>query len=136
MGDYEDTDVQLVQAFRISEVPERLHWAGSSDPLKEAKQTSGWDPEAAQMRGIFMARGPGFKVDEKVGPVEIVDVYQVILNILSVDSAHPHNGTWSNVADMLSSGWENRANSDKFNEATRFGLTALPLILLMYRFLP
>lgn len=31
----------------------------ASDPLREAKQTSGWDPEAAQMRGVFMARGPG-----------------------------------------------------------------------------
>ncbi|CAJ0609338.1 unnamed protein product [Cylicocyclus nassatus] len=162
MGDYEETDVQLVQAYRISEFPERLHWAKSSfvsgvilltkpgtsiitrelpsipaasDPLKEAKQTSGWDPEAVQMRGVFMARGPAFKVDEKIGPVEIVDIYQVILNILGLDPPHYHNGTWSNVVGMMAGDWESRANSDRFNEATRFGLASLPLILLMFRFL-
>ncbi|VDM78753.1 unnamed protein product [Strongylus vulgaris] len=162
MGDYDDTETLLVKAYKMSEIPERLHWAGSrfmsgvvlltkpgtsiitrelpsipaaGDPLREAKQTSGWDPEASQMRGIFMARGPAFNVEEKVGPVELVDIYQVILNILGIEPAHPHNGTWANVEGMMASGWESRPNSDKFNEATRFCITAVPLILLMFRFL-
>uniref|UniRef100_A0A0K0D6R0 Phosphodiesterase I n=1 Tax=Angiostrongylus cantonensis TaxID=6313 RepID=A0A0K0D6R0_ANGCA len=29
MGDYEDTDALLVKAYKLSEVPERLHWADS-----------------------------------------------------------------------------------------------------------
>uniref|UniRef100_A0A183GNX2 Bis(5'-adenosyl)-triphosphatase n=1 Tax=Heligmosomoides polygyrus TaxID=6339 RepID=A0A183GNX2_HELPZ len=109
MGDYEDTDTLLVKAYKLSEIPERLHWAGSrfmsgvvlltkpgtsiitrelssipvaNDVSREAKQTAGWDPDAAQMRGIFMARGPAFKVKEKIGPIEIVDVYQVSLGFL------------------------------------------------------
>ncbi|KAL6722982.1 hypothetical protein Aduo_018041 [Ancylostoma duodenale] len=165
MGDYDDADTLLVKAYKLSDNPEKLqklHWAGSrfmsgvvlltkpgtsiitrelpsipaaSDPLREAKQTSGWDPEAAQMRGIFMARGPAFKVEEKVGPIEIVDVYQIILNILGVEPAHSHNGTWSNVEGMLASGWESRPNSDKFNEATRLCVAIFPMILLVFRFI-
>ncbi|KAK6766968.1 hypothetical protein RB195_026312 [Necator americanus] len=146
MGDYEDTDTLLVKAYKLSEIPEKLHWAGSrfmsgvvlltkpgtsiitrelqsipsaTDPLREVKQTGGWDPDAPQMRGIFMARGPAFKVEEKVGPIEIVDVYQILLNILGVEPPHPHNGTWAKVEGMLASGWESRPNSDKFNKATR-----------------
>lgn len=161
MGDYEDTDTLLVKAYKLSEIPERLHWAGSrfmsgvvlltkpgtsiitrelssipvaNDVSREAKQTAGWDPDAAQMRGIFMARGPAFKVKEKIGPIEIVDVYQTLLNILAVEPAHPHNGTWANVEGMLASGWEERPNSDRFNDAMRF-YGSFSMILLVVRML-
>ncbi|KAK5965597.1 Type I phosphodiesterase / nucleotide pyrophosphatase [Trichostrongylus colubriformis] len=146
MGDYEDTDTLLVKAHKLSEIPERLHWAKSrfmsgvvlftkpgtsiitrelpsipsaNDKSREEKQTGGWDPDTVQMRGIFMARGPAFKVNEKVGPVEIVDIYQVLLNILAVEPAHSHNGTWSNIEGMLASGWEERPNSDRFNDVSQ-----------------
>ncbi|KJH41166.1 hypothetical protein DICVIV_12860 [Dictyocaulus viviparus] len=106
----------------------------ASDQIREAKQTSGWDPDASQMRGIFMARGPAFKVDEKIGPIEIVDIYQTLLNILAVEPAHSHNGTWSNVEGMLASGWEERPNSDTYNSVTRsYDIT--PLIILAFRLL-
>ncbi|VDM52075.1 unnamed protein product [Angiostrongylus costaricensis] len=158
MGDYEDTDALLVKAYKLSEVPERLHWADSrfmsgvilltkpgtsiitrelpsvpspSDHSREARQASGWDPDAPQMRGIFMARGPAFKVDEKTGPIEIVDVYQTLLNILAVEPSHSHNGTWSNVEGMLASGWEERPNSDNFGYAPRI-CTVFPLMIIPF----
>nr|CDJ87169.1 Type I phosphodiesterase nucleotide pyrophosphatase phosphate transferase domain containing protein [Haemonchus contortus] len=161
MGDYEDTDTLLVKAHKLSEIPERLHWANSrfmsgvvlltkpgtsiitrelpsipsaSDQSREAKQTGGWDPETPQMRGIFMARGPAFKVNEKVGPIEIVDIYQTLLNILAVEPAHSHNGTWSNVEGMLASGWEERPNSDRFNDVARI-FCSFSVIMLAVRVL-
>ncbi|KAK6060412.1 hypothetical protein COOONC_01926 [Cooperia oncophora] len=156
MGDYEDTDTLLVKAYKLSEIPERLHWANSrfmsgvvlltkpgtsiitrelssvpsaTDQSREAKQTGGWDPDATQMRGIFMARGPAFKVNEKVGPVDIVDIYQTLLNILAVEPAHSHNGTWANVEGMLASGWEERPNSDRFNDVSQIFCSFIVIIL-------
>lgn len=61
-------------------------------------------------------------------------VLQTLLNILAVEPAHPHNGTWANVEGMLASGWEERPNSDRFNDAMRF-YGSFSMILLVVRML-
>ena len=47
---------------------------------------SGYDPEEPDMRGVFMARGPGFQKDQKeIYPaIELVDVYQIFCHLGSV----------------------------------------------------
>lgn len=47
---------------------------------KELKMTSGWEPDHDNMKGVFLARGPAFKVGESFPPIDLVDVYQVSLS--------------------------------------------------------
>ena len=44
---------------------------------------SGYDPEEQDMRGVFMARGPGFqKASGEIYPaIELVDVYQIFCHL-------------------------------------------------------
>ncbi|PAV88198.1 hypothetical protein WR25_05222 [Diploscapter pachys] len=140
--DYDENDIPLVKAYKLSELPEDLHWKDSrfmsgvilmtkpgvsiitrelpsvpdlGDIARDAKYTGGWLPDVDEMKGFFMARGPAFKVNEKHPPVDMVDVYQVLLNILSIDP-NPNNGTWTNVEAMLTEGWEDRQSHESSTE--------------------
>lgn len=102
----------------------------SGDPTIDAKQASGWEPHHDDMKGIFVARGPAFRENERFGPIEIVDIYQMLLNILSIEPAHAHNGTWANVEHMLSEGWENRGPVDKSSFRSSCTLIYFTFVLL------
>ncbi|CAJ0938262.1 unnamed protein product, partial [Mesorhabditis belari] len=142
-GDYDDTEAPPVSVYRAADIPESLRWADSrfmspivlitkpgttivsrelpSLPVEVSttvKAVGGWEPESNDMRGIFLARGPAFKTNEKYGPIDMVDVYQVALNILGIEPPHAHNGTWSQVESMLTEGWEERPNSENLNSST------------------
>lgn len=57
--------------------------------------------QSSDMWGIMLGRGPAFKRGYiKPGPIRMVDHYQLLTSILGV-KPRPHNGTWSNVADLL-----------------------------------
>ncbi|GMR62979.1 hypothetical protein PMAYCL1PPCAC_33174, partial [Pristionchus mayeri] len=136
-GDYED-EVSPVEVYRSNALPESLHLAHGrflgniviitkpgttvitrqlpSVPEREAERErefmgDGWNNTAESMLGIFVARGPAFKVGEVAEPVELVDVYNMMLNIVGIPAAHPNNGSWSRVEPMLQEDWENRASS-------------------------
>ncbi|KAI6241680.1 Ectonucleotide pyrophosphatase/phosphodiesterase family member 6 [Aphelenchoides fujianensis] len=138
VGDYDEDEVPLVSVYRKNDLPERFHWKHSRfiSPIvliarpgavllttqipstdvseahgRELRMLSGWDNEDPDMRGIFLARGPAFKPEFVNPPIEVVDVYQLALNLLGIEVKQEHNGTWSNVVDMLSEGWEDRASS-------------------------
>ena len=48
--------------------------------------------------GLFLL--PDFRRGVEVGPIELVDEYQVFCHVLRVP-AQPHNGTWARVRQML-----------------------------------
>jgi hypothetical protein len=78
-----------------------------------------------------------FKVDHTIPPLKIVDVYQIVMNILGVEPGHKHNGTWSDVENMLSDGWESRVeDSSAFSQNTQnwsiFSSLLLSIIILRY----
>uniref|UniRef100_A0A915D393 Ectonucleotide pyrophosphatase/phosphodiesterase family member 6 n=1 Tax=Ditylenchus dipsaci TaxID=166011 RepID=A0A915D393_9BILA len=138
VGDYdEEKEVPLVSVYRKSEIPDKYHWKNSRHvgPIllvtrpgvilltrqlpstdvsegfgRDLKMIGGWDNDNNEMHSIFLARGPAFKVNHKTGPIEIVDVYQLLLSILGVKS-QPNNGTWTNVEEMLADDWEDRTDS-------------------------
>ncbi len=76
--------------------------------------THGWDdtsptPGAYEegsmpdMRGIFMARGPGIDANGVVTNwIKIIDEYQLFCHLLGI-KAEPHNGTWERVTEFPSS---------------------------------
>ena len=77
----------------------------------------GYDPDVEDMRGIFLAKGPHFKMGgEEVGPIELVDVYQLLAHLLRIKT-NPHNGTWSHVSGMLV--------EDEYNKAKRTSASIL-----------
>ena len=56
---------------------------------------SGYDPEEPDMRGVFMARGPGFQKDQPspYPAIELVDVYQIFCHLVSVKSCVDFDST-------------------------------------------
>ncbi|CAJ0571437.1 unnamed protein product, partial [Mesorhabditis spiculigera] len=157
-GDYDEDEQQPVVVYRMADIPENLRWAGSrfmsgivlitrpgvtvvsrelpsipAEVSTTVKAVGGWEPDSPEMRGIFLAKGPAFKVNEKYGPIDMVDVYQVALNILGIEPPHPHNGTWSQIETMLAEGWDERPNSENAI-SSRFsvsGLISVVSILLL-----
>ncbi|GMT35821.1 hypothetical protein PFISCL1PPCAC_27118 [Pristionchus fissidentatus] len=136
-GDYED-EVSPVEVYRSNDLPEHLHlghgrFLGNivvitkpgttvitrqlpSVPARETERErefmgDGWNNTAESMLGIFVARGPAFKVGERADPVELVDIYNMMLNIVGIPAAHTNNGSWERVEPMLHEDWENRASS-------------------------
>jgi len=133
--EYESDEVPMVNVYRKSEIPDRFNWKHSKfmSPIllitrpgvilltrqlpstdvsekfgRDLKMIGGWDNELPEMQGIFMARGPAFKSDYKGDPIEIVDVYQLVLNTLGVESGHKNNGSWERIQGLLVDGWEDR----------------------------
>ncbi|RUO22691.1 alkaline phosphatase family protein [Aliidiomarina iranensis] len=47
----------------------------------------GYDNEHPDMQGIFIAHGPSFKQNAEVGPVKMVDLYNVVAHILALEPA-------------------------------------------------
>jgi predicted AlkP superfamily pyrophosphatase or phosphodiesterase len=47
----------------------------------------GWPPEMPEMRGIFMASGPGIAAGTRTGIIHVTDVYPLMMKILGLD--HP-----------------------------------------------
>ncbi|VDK43036.1 unnamed protein product [Anisakis simplex] len=169
MGDYDEGDNPLVSVYRTSELPEKFHWKNSkympgiiiltkpgatvltrelpSIPIsdehsRDIRQTGGWDNDNPEMRGIFIARGPGsehfskiversFKINHTSPPINMVDVYQVLLNILGIEAPHRHNGSWSNVEDLLSGGWESRTSPHSTSNGSS-ALRSLSCLLLFF----
>ncbi|XP_035224229.1 glycerophosphocholine cholinephosphodiesterase ENPP6-like [Stegodyphus dumicola] len=55
----------------------------------------GYDPyEVPDMRGIFFARGPGLRRNYISPPLQIVDIYNVLCDLLGIEPL-PNNGTKS-----------------------------------------
>lgn len=44
----------------------------------------GWPPEAEEMHGIFLASGPGLPKGKRIGPLSVVDVYPLMMEILGL----------------------------------------------------
>ncbi|XP_076040855.1 glycerophosphocholine cholinephosphodiesterase ENPP6-like [Oratosquilla oratoria] len=60
----------------------------------------GYDPEIQDMKGIFFAKGPDFKKETVIDPIDMVDIYQVLTHVLDI-KPQPHNGTWAHVKDAF-----------------------------------
>ena len=72
----------------------------------------GFDPyTVASMRAIFLARGPNFKQNVKIDPINTVDVYPLLCDLIKI-KCNPNNGT---LQPFLNSMVESSAVQTKFN---------------------
>ena len=62
--------------------------------------THGWDPEAPDMQGLFVARGPHLVEGEVVQPFENVEIYGLMCEILGLEPAS-NDGDLTRVAGLL-----------------------------------
>ncbi|KAE8629819.1 hypothetical protein XENTR_v10000603 [Xenopus tropicalis] len=62
----------------------------------------GYDNELMDMRGVFLAYGPDFKVNFRSAPIRATDIYNLLCNVLGIEPL-PNNGSWSRVQCMLRS---------------------------------
>jgi hypothetical protein len=60
----------------------------------------GQDPRHPDLHGIFYAAGPAFAVGGRLGPVEQVDLYNLMCRALGIEPS-PNDGQWDRVAGAL-----------------------------------
>lgn len=60
----------------------------------------GWDHREPEMRTIFLARGPDFHEGKRVGPFQLVHLYEMICYLLDLDPA-PNDGSLNEVRHMI-----------------------------------
>lgn len=108
---------EFLDVYYKEDLPERLHYKNSRrvGPIvaiaKEGytvgtqMQTNvgnhGFDNEIPSMRAIFLARGPDFKNNVKIGPVDNVDVYPLVCELVQIQ-CNPNNGSILHFKDALS----------------------------------
>lgn len=64
------------------------------------KGNHGFDNRLQSMQAIFLARGPDFKHNVKLGSVNNVDVYPLLCELVNV-KCNPNNGTIAAFKDAL-----------------------------------
>ncbi len=95
--------LQHGRAYLRSEVPVEYHYR--SDPRigdvviimqegfqirsedrmpRSAGGTHGWSPSYESMHGIFLARGAGIRAGHTIGPVDVVEIYPMLTEILGL----------------------------------------------------
>lgn len=96
------------QCWRKSELPQRWHYGShrrvpaivcqmdegwdalprsfaARRPTATPRGSHGYDPALPSMRTIFLARGPAFRRDVVIDPIENVDVYPLLARLLGIE---------------------------------------------------
>jgi len=72
--------------------------------LQTRRGVAGYDPEEPDMRGVFMALGPGFNArPQAYPPMQLVDVYNILCHLAGVEP-NENSGSWERVRAMLKNG--------------------------------
>uniref|UniRef100_A0A1X7UNL6 Extracellular Endonuclease subunit A domain-containing protein n=1 Tax=Amphimedon queenslandica TaxID=400682 RepID=A0A1X7UNL6_AMPQE len=64
------------------------------------KGAHGYDNKNPLMRALFLAHGPSFKPNYKSGPVNNIDIYELMCHLLHLPPS-PNNGTLANISNIL-----------------------------------
>jgi predicted AlkP superfamily pyrophosphatase or phosphodiesterase len=62
----------------------------------------GWSPEFRDMHGMFLATGPGLPKGRRIGRIDAVDVYPLMLEILGLPAPGPIDGDGGDLIPLLS----------------------------------
>ncbi|XP_064418375.1 glycerophosphocholine cholinephosphodiesterase ENPP6 [Latimeria chalumnae] len=116
------------QGWFITESKEKLpFWKNDTDGSKRGWQNGwhGYDNELMDMRGFFLAYGPGFKKNYRAGPIRAVDIYNIMCKVSGIEPL-PNNGSWPRVECML----KNTANLAQSIQLSSCVLTLILFLLL------
>ncbi len=61
----------------------------------------GWPPEMTEMRGIFMASGPGIVAGTRTGIIHVTDVYPLMMKMLGLAYPGSSDGDLDRLPAML-----------------------------------
>ncbi len=61
----------------------------------------GWPPEMEEMKGIFMAYGPGIAPGTRTGVIQVTDVYPLMMKILDLNYPGPIDGDRNRLPSIL-----------------------------------
>lgn len=61
----------------------------------------GWGPEVPEMRGVFLARGPGLPAGVRIGEISAVDIYPLLARALGLAPAPGVQGSPEPLADLI-----------------------------------
>ncbi|RUS84115.1 hypothetical protein EGW08_008154 [Elysia chlorotica] len=116
-------DVAHMKVMLKEEIPERFHYRDSPrvqpvllladegwgisenatwrrQNLPRFRGDHGYDNILNSMKPIFVARGPAFKQNTEVEPMDTVDIYPLMCHLLNIEPA-PNNGSLTNAARLL-----------------------------------
>ena len=135
--------IENLSVYFKEDVPERLHYTRNerigpivviadegfvlSTQNQPQRGNHAFDNEIKSMRTIFLARGPDFKTNVKIDPINNVDVYPLLCDLVKV-KCHAHNGTIDNFAKALK---EKPSNG----QAKQFKISIHAFFLALYLFL-
>lgn len=77
-------------------------WLTSSCIFSFTVGNHGYDNALAEMHPIFLAHGPAFRKNFTKEAMNSTDLYPLLCHLLNI-TALPHNGSFRNVRDLLSS---------------------------------
>lgn len=112
------------RAYLRTQVPERLHYradprigdvvvvmeehymlAASHDPRAAQRFPAGmhgWDPALPSMQGIFLMQGPRVPKGHRIGPIENIDIYPYMTEVLGLRPAARIDGRPGRLAGAIS----------------------------------
>ncbi len=62
----------------------------------------GWDPSFKDMHGIFLAAGSRLPEGERIGTIDNVDIYPLMLEVLEISLTAPIDGDPDKLTRLLS----------------------------------
>lgn len=91
---FADLIVQADQGHLVYSTAEKVRWRSQGD--------HGWTPETEGMHAIFLASGPRLPNGMKIGPINSIDVYPLMMEILGLPITTPIDGDPDRLTRLLS----------------------------------
>lgn len=91
---FADLIIQPDPGFLVFSTAERSKWRTAGN--------HGWAPETEGMHAIFLACGPRLPRGKEIGPISVVDVYPLMMEILGLPITSPIDGDPGKLLPLLS----------------------------------
>lgn len=90
---FADVIVQAEPGHLVYSTAEKVRWRSKGD--------HGWVPEAEGMHAMFLASGPRLPQGERIGPINSIDVYPLLMEVLGLPITTPIDGDMDKLVDLL-----------------------------------
>ncbi|XP_033737015.1 ectonucleotide pyrophosphatase/phosphodiesterase family member 5-like isoform X2 [Pecten maximus] len=91
---------RIMPIFVVADEGWTITWNATSSKLRPSKGNHGYDNSLMSMKPIFYAMGPNFGSNFSAPPINSVDIYPLLCELLGMTPS-PNNGTLPNIAHLL-----------------------------------